>query len=141
MCVAKIIVCHIFRTKTGPREFEINHLNNTLLSGADLQIFNYYWKIEQFSEKLKSNVTTLNSPIFSIAGLYLRVKAMLNHLGREFLVLQLEQLTVDKAGDKSNMILKTGDMFKKISNRVVFKHEIVILNQVRSFFFHLFFLN
>lgn len=126
-----VIFAFIFcRTKTGPRESEIHKLNNTILSGAGLQIFNYYWKIEQFSEKLKSNVTTLNSPIFSIAGLYLRIKATLNNLGRDFLHLQLEQLTMDKAGDKSNIILKTGDMFKRIQTKISFKHKIAILDQV-----------
>lgn len=125
------------RVKTGPREFEIHKLNNTILSGDDLRIFTYYWKIEQFSEKIKSNITTLNSSKLEISGLNVRIKATLNNLGREFLHLQLEQLKMDTAADKSNIILKTGDMFKKIETKITFKHKIAILNQVRitrSFF-------
>lgn len=123
----------IFRTKTGPREFEINKLNNTIQIGVDLQIFTYYWKIEHFSEKLKSNISTINSPIFSISGLFLRVTATLNHLGRDYLHLQLEQVTSGKGTDKSNIILKTGDLFKKIQTKVEFKHKIAILDQVSLF--------
>lgn len=98
--------------------------------GADLQIFTYYWKIEHFSMKLKSNISTISSPIFAISGLFLRVTATFNHLNREFLHLQLEQLTTEKASNKSNIILKTGDLFKKIQTKIAFKHKIVILDQV-----------
>lgn len=118
------------RTKTGPREFEIKKLNNTIQLGADLQIFTYYWKIEHFSDKLKSNISTISSPIFSISGLFLRVTATLNHLGRDYLHLQLEQVLSGNGADKSNIILKTGDIFKKIQTKVVFKHKIAILDQV-----------
>lgn len=121
----------IFRPKTGPREYEIHKFNNTILSGTDLEIFTYYWKIEQFSVKLKSNISTLTSPMFSIAGLNLQVKASFNHLGRDYLNLQIEQL--DDGTEKSNIILKAGDMFKKIQSRISFNHKIAILDQVRKF--------
>lgn len=119
-----------FRTKRGPRDFEIQKFNNTILSGADLQIVTYYWKIEQFSVKIKSNISSLNSPMFSISGLALRVKATFNHLGREYLHLQLEQIMTDKDTNKSNFVLKTGNLFKKIETKISFKHKIVILDQV-----------
>lgn len=96
-----------------------------------MQIYTYYWKIEHFAAKLKSNMSTFHSPNFSISGLYLRVTATLNHLGRDYLLLQLEQVTMDPALDKSNIILRTGDMFKKIQTKLSFKHKIVILDQVR----------
>lgn len=101
--------------------------------GADLQIFTYYWKIEQFSMKLKSNISTISSPIFAISGLFLRVTATFNHLNRELLHLQLEQVSTEKGTAKSNIILKTGDLFEKIQAKNAFKHKIVILDQV-SFF-------
>lgn len=82
--------------------------------------------------KLKSNSSTLTSPIFSIAGLFLQVNANFNHLNRDYLHLQLEQTTLANETDKSNIILKAGDMFKKIDSKVLFKHKIVILDQVIS---------
>lgn len=124
----------VFRAKTGPREFEIHKFNNTILSGADLQIYTYYWKIEQFSGKLSSNVTTLTSPIFSIAGFYLQVKASFNHMYRDYLYLQLEQVDADSGMAGSSIVLNTGDMFKKIEAKVAFKHKIIILDQVSSVF-------
>lgn len=128
-----IVSMNIFfriKTKTGPRDFEIQKFNNTILSGADLQIVTYYWKIEQFSVKVKSNISTLSSPMFSISGLCLHVKATFNHLDREYLHLQLEQIMTDHDINKSNIVLKTGNMFKKIGSKISFKHKIVILDQV-----------
>lgn len=122
-----------FRTKTGPREFEIHKFNNTILSGTDLQIYTYYWKIENFSEKLTSNVTTLTSPIFSIAGFYLQVKASFNHMYRDYLYLKLEQIDADSGMIGSSIVLNTGDnMFKKIEAKIAFKHKIIILDQVST---------
>lgn len=119
------------RTVTGPRDFEIHKFNNTILSGTDLQIFTYYWNIEQLSAKLKENASVISSPIFSISGLNLRVDAFLNHLHRDFLFLQLEQVeAINAVAENSNVILKTGDLFKKIQTKVMFKHTITILNQV-----------
>lgn len=120
----------LFRLKTGPREFEIHKFNNTILSGADLQIYTYYWKIEQISGKFVSNVSTLTSPIFSIAGFYLQVKASFNHMYRDYLYLQLEQIDVDNGMAESSIVLNTGDMFRKIEPKIAFKHKIVILDQV-----------
>lgn len=122
----------LFRTKTGPREFEIHKFNNTILSGADLQIYTYYWKIEQFSEKLTSNETTLTSPIFSIAGFYLQVKASFNHMYRDYFYLQLEQIDATSGMAGSSIVLSTGDMFKKIEAKVAFKHKIIVLDQVSA---------
>lgn len=120
-----------FRQKSGPRDFEIHRFNNTILSGTDLQIFTYYWKIEQFSAKLKSNVSFIVSPVFSISGLHLRVRATLNHLSRDYLHLQLESVSNNMDDEKSTIILKTGDLFKEIKTKVSFKHKIAILDQVR----------
>lgn len=128
----------VYRLVTGPRDFEIHKFNNTILSGADLQMFTYYWKIEQMSAKLKENDSLLTSPTFSISGLNLRIRADFNHLNREFLFLQLEQVEAganhgdDNADTKSsNLILKTGTLFKKVQTKVMFRHTITILNQVR----------
>lgn len=120
----------IFRPKTGPREFEIHKFNNTIMYGADLQIFTYYWKIEEFARKLAMNVTTLTSPIFSIASFYLQVKASFNHIHRDYLYLQLEQIDADSGMAKSSIVLKTGDMFKKVDTNAAFKHKIIVLDQV-----------
>lgn len=122
------------RYKTGPRDIEIHRFNNTILSGIDLRIFTYYWRIEHFSLKLKSNVSHISSPIFTISGLHVRVKATLNHLHRDYLYLQLESVANDAISDQMNVVLQTGDMFKEIETKVLFKHKIAILDQVSGRF-------
>ncbi|XP_037033425.1 uncharacterized protein LOC119072343 [Bradysia coprophila] len=116
--------------KPGPRDFEVHKFNNTLLSGGEIRIFTYYWRFENFTSKLKSNASFIYSPIFSISGLNLRVKATLNHLNRDYLYLQLESVPHTFADDiSSNIILETGDMFKEIETKKFFRHKIVIMDQ------------
>lgn len=120
------------RNKTGPRDIEIHRFNNTILSGADLRIFTYYWRIEHFSAKLKSNASHINSPVFTISGLHMRVKATLNHLQRNHLYLELESVANDALSDQMNVVLQTGDMYKEIQTKILFKHKIAILDQVNT---------
>lgn len=60
----------------------------------------------------------------------MRVKATLNHLNRDYLYLQLESVANDAISDQMNVVLQTGDMFKEIETKVLFKHKIAILDQV-----------
>lgn len=60
----------------------------------------------------------------------MRVKATLNHLNRDYLYLQLETVPNDALSDQMNVVLQTGDMFKEIETKVLFKHKIAILDQV-----------
>lgn len=118
------------RYKTGPRAIEIHRFNNTILSGDDLRIFTYYWRIEHFSLKLNSNISHISSPIFTISGLHMRVKATLNNLNRDYFHLQLESVAKDALSNQINVVLQPGDMFKEIETKVLFKHKIAILDQV-----------
>lgn len=72
----------------------------------------------------------MHSPVFSISGLHLCVKATFNHLNRDYLYLQLEQVKMDSDRNGLNIILKSGDTFEKIQTNNFFKHKIVILDQV-----------
>lgn len=95
-----------------------------------MKIFTYYWRIEHFSSKLKSNVTTIFSPIFTISALNLHVKAILRHLGRDYIFFQIDSIANNQIGDESNVVLATGDAFKEIKTKVLFKHKITVLDQV-----------
>lgn len=53
-----------------------------------------------------------------------------NHLKRDYVHLQLESVPNDLILDDSNIILETGDMFKKIETETLFRHKIVVLDQV-----------
>ncbi|XP_055383692.1 uncharacterized protein LOC129613587 [Condylostylus longicornis] len=55
--------------QVSSRYAEIERLNKTLISDEELKIFSYYWKIENFTQKLNNkNYPTETSPLFSIFG-------------------------------------------------------------------------
>lgn len=127
-----------YRGRTRPRELEVAKFNNTLLRGDEIRIFSYYWRIENFQQRLHDHIGYIDSPVFAIAGLLLQVHATLNHLNRDYLHLQLQ--SVPSASTKpnqteandysdSNVILETGNMFRDIKTREYFRHKIVILDQ------------
>lgn len=49
---------------------------------------------------------------------------------RNYLYLQLEPLSNEMIKNNSNIILETGDLFKEIQTQVLFKHKIVVMDQV-----------
>ena len=120
------------RKPSGPRDFEIHKFNNTILSGKEAQVFTYFWKIENYTEKvqaLKDNSSDLFSPAFVISGFNLRIKATLNHLNRDYLYLRLEEISKEQAHGLSSVILETGDLFHEIETEEAFRYKITVLDQ------------
>lgn len=116
--------------KNGPRDFEIYKFNNTILTGQEIQVFTYFWKIENYTEKMQKNSTDLFSPAFVISGMNLRLKATLNHLHRDYLYLRLEETPKNYTSSKSSVVLETGDdLFHEIETDKSFRHKIIILDQ------------
>lgn len=120
------------KSRSGPRDFEVFRFNNTIMSGGEVQIFTYFWKIDNFTTKIKNNLTEIISPIFTISGLHLRVKAILNYLNRDLLYLQIESVSPDVISDSSNIILETGNLFQEIETKKLFRHKIIILDQASA---------
>jgi hypothetical protein len=117
--------------RMGLRDFEVYKFNNTIVKSGETKLFTYFWRIEKLKSKLKSSIESLTSPTFSISGLSLRVKATLNHLKRDYIYLQLEQLPTNEESTP-NVVLESGNLFKDIETKKFFRHKIVILNQVRA---------
>ena len=113
----------------GLRDFEVYKFNNTIVKSGETKIFTYFWRIDNLKTKLKNNIETLTSPTFSISGLSLRVKATLNHLNRDYIYLQLEQMPTNETATP-NVVLESGNLFKDIETKKFFRHKIIILNQV-----------
>lgn len=120
------------KSRSGPRDFEVHRFNNTIMSGGEVQIFTYFWKIDNFTTKIKNNLTEIISPIFTISGLHLRVKAILNYLNRDLLYLQIESVSLDVISNSSNIILETGNLFQEIETKKLFRHKIIILDQASA---------
>lgn len=115
----------------GLRDYEVYRFNNTVVSSGDAKVFKYFWKIENFTQRLQSNVSTLNSPVFVISGLNLRLKATLNHNGKDNVYLQVEQLSAldDELRKKPNVILQEGSLYGAVETKKFLRHKIILLNQ------------
>lgn len=113
----------------GPRDFEVYKFNNTILSGNEVQVFTYFWKIENYTQSVVKNSTELISPAFVISGFNLRIKATLNYLHRDYLYLRLEEMPKDYTS-ASSVILETGDdLFQEIEKAEMFRYKILVLDQ------------
>lgn len=115
----------------GLRDYEVYRFNNTVISSGETKVFKYFWKIEHFTERLQSNVSVLSSPVFVISGLNLRIKATLNHDGKDNIYLQVEQLSPldDEMRKRPNVILQEGSLYDSVETKKFLRHKIVLLNQ------------
>lgn len=115
----------------GLRDYEVNRFNNTVISSGETKVFKYFWKIERFTERLQSNVSVLTSPVFVISGLNLRIKATLNHEGKDIMYLQVEQLSpMDvELQKRPNVILQEGTLYDAVETKKFLRHKIILMNQ------------
>ncbi|CAD7081586.1 unnamed protein product [Hermetia illucens] len=119
------------KTWKSSRDAEVDKLNNTMLSGVETKLFAYYWKLDKFTQKLKSNVSIDHSPMFAILGKRLRLKAVFNHLNRDFLYLLVENAS-NVRDEFQSVFLETGNMFKPLQTKFKFKHKIAVLEQTTT---------
>lgn len=128
------------RNAVESRESEVRKLNNTLLTDEELKIFSYYWKLENFSDKiLNLDQQDEESYIFTILGKPLRIKASFNHMKRNFLYLKLESAKFDLRDKFQSIVMDTtsdigsskpNTIFKEIREAFHLVHKISILDQV-----------
>lgn len=115
----------------GLRDYEVYRFNNTVISSGETKVFKYFWKIENFTERLQSNASVLTSPVFVISGLHLRIKATLNHDGKDHMYLQVEQLSPmdDELRKRPNVILQEGSLYDAVETKKFLRHKIILMNQ------------
>ncbi|XP_073819542.1 uncharacterized protein [Musca autumnalis] len=121
------------KTKTfnaHPSVKPTKHSTTTLAPEKNGKFFIYSWRIDNFTQKIENNseVIVQTSPPFSIKGKNLKVKASFQHLHRDFLYLQLIDVSASLHGTSGNsVILDTGGMFKQItSGNLKYKMSIVV---------------
>lgn len=96
--------------------------------------FSYYWKLENFTQHINSSTGRVESPVFSIRGKPLQIKASFNHLRRDFLYLHLVYAVFENRDKFSNnIVLDTGGIFKHIDDKALFNYKISILDQKNGF--------
>ncbi|EDW39552.1 GL11880 [Drosophila persimilis] len=109
----------------GVRDEEVNKFNNTMLADQDFKLFTYYWKLENFTNRIEDLSTS------SVNSKSLQLRCTFHHLNRELLNLQLGYAHV-LPGDQKNIVLDMGGIFKTMkhwTDDTPFKHKISILDQ------------
>ncbi|XP_037820336.1 uncharacterized protein LOC119609563 [Lucilia sericata] len=121
------------KAATTIRDQETKKYNNTLITNKDVKVYTYYWRMENFTQNIKTgNSLSMESPIFSIRGKALKIKAFFQHLHRDFLYLQLEDCSSSpQLGSGNSIILDTGAIFKEIKSDN-FKYKMSILDQSKK---------
>ncbi|XP_068143336.1 uncharacterized protein [Drosophila tropicalis] len=125
----------------GERQQEVDKFNNTMLADQDVKLFTYYWKLDNFTQRIANvTTTTINSPIFSIRGKSLQLKCTFHHLNREMLNLQLgyafstPEQGVSHHNNNIMLDMGLGGFFKQLkwTDQATLKHKISILDQYQS---------
>uniref|UniRef100_A0A1A9WBR3 MATH domain-containing protein n=1 Tax=Glossina brevipalpis TaxID=37001 RepID=A0A1A9WBR3_9MUSC len=119
-------------TSSARGQSDLKQINKaTKTDNDDFRVFTYYWKIEKFTKRLENeNSAVMDSPIFTVGGKALCIRAHFHHLHRDFLYLQLIEVKSTLLST-SSITLDMGSIFKEIAdeNHFNFKHKISVLDQ------------
>lgn len=93
----------------------------------------YYWKLENFPKVFTiDKKNEVFSHVFNVKGLFLRIRAVLNHLEDEELALDIEHLAnVDTDVDKFEIEISDGFVFKEIAEEKLFQFSFAVMDQSR----------
>ncbi|XP_058128644.1 uncharacterized protein LOC131292844 [Anopheles ziemanni] len=121
----------------GLRDYEVYRFNNTIISSGDAKVFTYFWKVENFTKRIRAAPeTSFSSAVFVISGLNLRLHATVattKQNDENVLYVQLEQLSDDALRKSPNVILLSGKTYGQVETSTFFRHQIAILNQDEPF--------
>lgn len=91
--------------------------------------YTYYWKLENFSNVFKhAKKNEKFSHVFNVKGLFLRIRAMLQHLDDENLILDIEHLANIENADKMEIEISDGLVFKEIAEEKLFQYSFAIMD-------------
>jgi hypothetical protein len=94
--------------------------------------YTYYWKLDNFPKVFSSaKKHEVFSHVFNVKGLFLRIRAVLNHRESENLVLDIEHLANIDEGDKMEIEISDGLVFKEIAEENLFQYSFAIIDQTR----------
>jgi hypothetical protein len=93
----------------------------------------YYWKLENFPNIFKiDKKNEVFSHVFNVKGLFLRIRAVLNHVEDENLLLDIEHLAnIDSDVDKFEIEISDGFVFKEIVEEKLFQYSFALMDQTR----------
>jgi hypothetical protein len=94
--------------------------------------YTYYWKIENFPKVFQhAKKNELYSHVFTVKGLFLRIRAQLNHLESGNLLLDIEHLANIDNSEKLEVEISDGFVFKEIAEEKLFQYSFAIMDQNR----------
>lgn len=94
--------------------------------------YTYYWKLENFPRVFNhAKKNEIFSHVFNVKGLFLRIRAALQLLDNENLVLDIEHLANIENVDKMEIEISDGLVFKEIAEEKLFQYSFAIMDQTK----------
>lgn len=94
--------------------------------------YTYYWKLENFPKVfLYAMKNEVYSHVFNVKGLFLRIRAAMNDLDNEILVLDIEHLANIDNTEKMEIEISDGLVFQEIAEEKLFQYNFAIMDQTR----------
>jgi hypothetical protein len=92
--------------------------------------FTFYWKLDNFPRTFENaKKHEVFSHVFSIKGLYLRGRAVLNLFESETLLIDIEHLANVDNSEKMEIQVSDGLVFKEIAEEKLFQYSFAIMDQ------------
>lgn len=94
--------------------------------------YTYYWKLESFPKVfMTAKKNEVFSHVFNVKGLYLRIRALLHHHEEQNLILDIEHLANIENGDKFEIEISDGFVFKEIAEEKLFQYSFAVMDQTK----------
>jgi hypothetical protein len=94
--------------------------------------YTYYWKLENFPKVfMNAKKNEVFSHVFNVKGLFLRIRAILRYHEEQTLVLDIEHLANIDNGDKFEIEISDGLVFKEIAEEKLFQYSFAVLDQTK----------
>lgn len=92
--------------------------------------FTFYWKLENFPKVFRhAKKNEVYSHVFNVRGLFLRIRASLQHLENQNLILDIEHLANVENADKIGIEISDGLVFQEIAEEKLFQYSFAIMDQ------------
>lgn len=92
----------------------------------------YYWKLENFPKVfIHAKKNEVFSHVFNVKGLFLRIRAVMNDLASDNLVVDIEHLANVENSEKMEIEISDGFVFQEIAEEKLFQFSFAIMDQTK----------
>ena len=94
--------------------------------------YTYYWKLENFPKAfINAKKNEIFSHVFNVKGLFLRIRAALQLMENQNLVLDIEHLANVENVNQLEIEISDGLVFKEIAEEKLFQYSFAIMDQTK----------